>query len=190
MVSRSSSRSLKQLSRRPIRAKDISIMLEKYADMTDQATALVLCAVVERSLERSILSRMVRMKRKDRLDLFEGLGPIATMSAKIRIASSLGIIGPSVISDLESIKNIRNQFAHSFHPISFDTKSVAVECKLLQTAEKLLNMPRNRARGLGTDPRDLYAYSCWGIWTALGGKAVTGLRPKRSRDSILWMLLR
>lgn len=190
MVSRSSSRSLKQLSRRPIRAKDIVIMLEDYADMTDQATALVLCTAVERSLERSILSRMVRMNRKHRLDLFEGLGPIATMSAKIKIAASLGIIGPSVISDLESIKNIRNQFAHSFHPLSFDTKSVATKCKLLQTAQKLLKTPSNRDRDLGTNPRDLYAYSCWGIWTALRVKAVAGPRPKRSRHSISRMLLR
>ncbi|MCH7539863.1 MAG: hypothetical protein IH999_05625 [Proteobacteria bacterium] len=166
------------------------MMLEEYADMTDQATALVLCAMVERSLERSILSRMVRMKRKDRLDLFEGLAPIATMSAKIKIATSLGIIGPSAISDLESIKNIRNQFAHSFHPIRFDTKSVAVECKLLQTGKKILNLPRNRAHGLGKDPRDLYAYSCWSIWLALGTKAVTGPRPKRSRDSLSRILLR
>ncbi len=190
MVSRSSSRSLKRLSRRPIRARDIVMMLDEYVDMTDQATALVLCAMVERSLERSILSHMVRMKKKNRLDLFEGLGPIATMSAQIKIAAALGIIGPSATSDLESIKNIRNQFAHSFHPISFDTKSIATECKLLRTAEKLLNTPSNRDRGLGTEPRDLYAYSCWGMWVALGGKAVSGPRPKRARDSISRMLLR
>lgn len=188
MASRSSSRSLKRLSRRPIQARDIIAMHEEYAGMTDQATALVFCAMVERSLERSILSRMVRMPRKDRLSLFEGLGPIASMAAKIKIAASLGIIGPNASADLERIKNIRNQFAHSFHKISFDTKSVASACILLRTADILLSSPINRH--MPTEPRDLYAYSCWGIWLALGGKAANGPRPRRSRDSFSRMFLR
>ncbi len=190
MASRSSSRSLKRLSRRPIQVRDITTMMEEYADMTDQATALVFCAMVERSLEKTILSRMVRMRRKDRLGLFEGLGPLASMAAKIKIAASLAIIGPNVSSDLEIIKNIRNQFAHSFHSISFDTKSVASECKLLNTSDIILNRAANRGRDLPTAPRDLYVYSCFGIWSALGMKAANGPRPKRSRDSDSRVFLR
>ncbi len=187
MASRSSSRKLRRLSRRPIQARDIETMHEEYVHMTDQATALVFCAMVERSLERAILSRMVRMRKKDRLGLFEGLGPIASIAAKIKIAASLGIVGPNASSDLEIIKNIRNQFAHSFHRITFDTKSVAAECSLLKTTDILRRRPVNR--DMPNEPRDRYAYSCWGIWRALSGEAANGPRPKRSRDSYSRMLL-
>jgi hypothetical protein len=41
---------------------------------------------------------------------------------------SLGIYGKVTRDDLKRIKNIRNVFAYSFRPITFDTPEVAKEC--------------------------------------------------------------
>lgn len=185
------SRSLKRLSRRPLRFADITKVLTDSISMSDQALALLDATMIERTLERVILSRMTRLTRKQRLDLFEGMAPLSTFSAKIKMAHALAIFGPKTVADIEIIKDIRNAFAHSFHPLTFNRKEIAAQCNKL-TAPK-------RVSGLGsahssrpwppTKPREQYDMSCWIYFVGFGGKMVQGPRPKRSRDVVSRHLL-
>src|SRR6202035_3849496 len=95
----------------------------------------VCTAWIERSLERVILSRLRRLTKTQHAELFVGLAPLSTLSAKIKIAFALRIIGAAGVADLEIIKDIRNQFAHSFHPVSFGTRAVARACHKLKIPE-------------------------------------------------------
>ena len=45
--------------------------------------------------------------------LFNGNGPLSTVSARFTIARSLSWIGPNTFSNLNAIRKIRNEFAHS-----------------------------------------------------------------------------
>jgi len=153
--------------------------------MSDQAIALVCGAMVERSLERNILGRMVKLKRSERLELFEGLAPLSSFAAKIKIARALNIVGPNVVKELQAIKDIRNQFAHSFHSIYFRQRIIAEECRKLKTPERANDMgihPKSMNPWPPKDPRTRFGASCWIIWMSLGGRKGREPRPKRARD--------
>ena len=178
------SRSLKHLSRRPVRVNDLAKALSEIHSTTDQATALIHATLVERTLERVILSRMTRLTRKQRLNLFDGMAPLSSFSAKIKIAHALAIIGPQATTDLDIIKDIRNVFAHSFHPLTFRRKEIATYCRRLKTPERSvkLGIKLDSKPWPPRDPKIRFQVSCWIFFTALSGKAVAGPRAKRSRD--------
>jgi DNA-binding MltR family transcriptional regulator len=79
-------------------------------------------AGLERSLERAIRSRLRRMKRADYQALFEGSGPLSTMSGKILMGYALGLYGPQTRHDLEIFNEIRNAFAHAAHNLTFKNR--------------------------------------------------------------------
>ena len=173
---------LKYLSRRPIKARDIIASVDATRTMPDQAIALTSGALVERALERAIQSRMVKLSRTERRELFFGMGPLATLSAKIRMAHALALVGPGCRTELERIKDIRNQFAHSFHPLQFKTREVARHCALLTTPERATSIgikPDRYDVWPPTDPRVRYWVACWIIWIAFAGRGTR--RPKKHR---------
>ena len=177
------SRSLKHLSRRPLRYTDLIKALTDSTDKSDQALALLDATMVERMLERVILSRMTRLKRKQRMDLFEGMAPLSTFSAKIKMAHALAILGPKTVADIEIIKDIRNAFAHSFHSLTFNRKEIAAQCNKLTAPERVAGIVDDSLwTWPPTKPRDQYHMSCWIYFVGFGGKKVHGPRPKRSRD--------
>jgi hypothetical protein len=72
-------------------------------------------------------------------DLLSNNGPIGTFSARIKIASALAWINSDVEHDLDVVRKVRNDFAHSFdHDLSFDTQSIADKCRNLRTAQALI----------------------------------------------------
>ena len=181
------SRPLKNLARRPIHTKDLIHFLARFHQMPDQATALVCAAWIERHLERVLLSRMKPLKKREHAELFIGLAPLSTFSAKIKLASALNIIGPTALIDLEIIKDIRNQFAHSFHPITFRTRAVAAACRRLKTPEAVFTRVFTKKEQTQTkidpaaanDPRVRFTTACGFICVALGGNSMRGPRPRK-----------
>lgn len=174
------SRPLRNLSRRPIRRKDVDAFTASLNLLSDQAVALVCAALVERSLERVMLSRLRRLTKTMHNELFAGLGPLASFSAKIKLAYALGIVGPEAVADLTKVKDIRNQFAHSFHPVSFRTRAIAGYCRQLKTP----NNPRIvRPSGVRPwplhRPRQRYWITCVILWVCLNGDDVRGPRPRK-----------
>ncbi len=106
--------------------------LEKY---DDTATALVGCTNVEHALRLAILSKMRRFDDDSEQQQFENElfsdgqnGPLATVSAKARIAYAMGIIGPETKADINTLRHIRNGFAHVSPPISFSSLEIAQAC--------------------------------------------------------------
>ena len=184
-------RSLKHLSRRPLRTTDLTRALTDSTKMPDQALALLDATMVERMLERVILSRMTRLKRTQRRELFDGLGPLSSFSAKIKMAYALAILGPKAMADFEIIKDVRNAFAHSFHPLTFARKEIAAYCNRLYAPKRVsgLGVTPSAQPWPPTEPRNQYHMSCWIYFVGLGGKKANGPRPKRSRDSVSRHLL-
>jgi len=63
--------------------------------------------------------------------------PLETLSARIYLANSLGLLGPDMRHDLSLIHKIRNEFAHQHAPASFDSEPNASRCRDLRLAELL-----------------------------------------------------
>jgi hypothetical protein len=94
---------------------------------SDRTTAIVGASFLERALETAIVTKFVHyLGNEERLDLFDGDrgAPLGSFSARIRIAYALGVYGPKTRDHLNSIRAIRNAFAHSPRVLTFDTAQV------------------------------------------------------------------
>ncbi len=105
---------------------------EEVFKQTDRASAIVSSALLEELLERLLLAFLIDHQSVER-DLFDGMSPLSTMSAKINLAYYLGLLEQSEFEDLKLIKNIRNDFAHSFEGINFETQRIRDKCLQLKT---------------------------------------------------------
>jgi DNA-binding MltR family transcriptional regulator len=109
-------------------------LLEKELFHTsDRVTAVMLGSHVETALEKLLASRMRHnLNSAERSKLFGFEGALGTFSAKIIIAYAMKVVGPITYSDLNLIKLLRNEFAHSRIPFNFDTPEVVAICKELK----------------------------------------------------------
>jgi hypothetical protein len=64
-------------------------------------------------------------------DLFKSNGPLSSFSFRIKMAYYLGKISHSVRRDLDTIRSIRNDFAHHPEYLDFDVQKVRDRCSNL-----------------------------------------------------------
>ena len=115
--------------------EEINNAFAEIFKQTDRASALVSCALLEELLERLLLAFFMEHGNTKR-DLFDGMTPLSTMSAKTNIAYYMGLIEQYVFEDLNLIRKIRNDFAHSFKTINFETQRTKDRCYQLQMLVK------------------------------------------------------
>ncbi|HQZ68330.1 MAG TPA: hypothetical protein PLY87_24750 [Planctomycetaceae bacterium] len=65
---------------------------------------------------------------------------MGTFSARIRVARAMDWITEDARFDLDTVRGIRNDFAHSFdHNLAFGDQSIADRCRNLRTAQAFLD---------------------------------------------------
>ena len=122
-------------------AKSVQSVLKKqYAEFvafrralseeSDRGCALFAAAYLDAALEGLFRCSVLEGKKID-VELFEGSAPLATFSGRIRLAYYLGKISAEFRADLETIRKIRNEFAHDASLLSFETQSIADRCRNL-----------------------------------------------------------
>jgi hypothetical protein len=126
----------------------------------DREAAIKAASLVERSLEDAIKARIIRLKPSEQKALFEGSGALSTFSAKIWIGYATGLFGPKAKHDLESIKDIRNAFAHTPHHLSFVNRRVVSRVLGMHYVHRRFNgkRPRESARDLFLDATRVFAF--------------------------------
>lgn len=132
-------KSLRHVSRRAPTFKDI-LVATLPNDRDDRSAVILAVAGLERGLERALRSRFRRMKGSDYQALFEGTGPLATMSGKIMMGYALGLYGPRTRHDLAVFNEIRNAFAHSAHDLTFRNKHLRDRTKGLHAMKPYLRV--------------------------------------------------
>ncbi|MEH0166709.1 MltR family transcriptional regulator [Roseateles microcysteis] len=100
------------------------------SDESDRGCALFAAAYLDTALEGLFRASILEGKKTDE-ELFEGSAPLATFSARIKLAYYLGIVSAEVRADLETIRKIRNDFAHDATILSFESQSIADRCRHL-----------------------------------------------------------
>jgi DNA-binding MltR family transcriptional regulator len=98
---------------------------------SDRGCALFAAAFLDKALSDLLYLSLVSDKRIEK-DLFEGTAPLSSFSAKIKLAFYLGKISKECRADLDTIRGIRNEFAHHAELMSFDDQSIADRCRNLQ----------------------------------------------------------
>jgi DNA-binding MltR family transcriptional regulator len=109
---------------------------------TDRAVGIVVGSIVESRLTDIIKRCFVQNPAKIKGEpveklMFQSSGPIGAFASKIRLAYLIGLIGEQFFRELETMKNIRNEFAHHLEIGSFDVLSVKDKCANLKLIEKI-----------------------------------------------------
>lgn len=120
-------RNFRELAKSDPKLEDLEALeAELYTPGNDRATAVLFGSFVDTSLERLLASKMRKdMNSEQRGAIFGLNGALGTFSSRIALAYGLALIGPISYGDLELIRELRNQFAHSRMTFNFDTSAVA-----------------------------------------------------------------
>lgn len=107
----------------------------------DRTIALTIGTVIEQALEGVLIAHLPGIAEENEgYFFFDNGAPLRDFDAKIRMGMALGIYGPRVRDDLSLIRQIRNVFAHSREPISFDTPEITEACSHFHFAETKLRL--------------------------------------------------
>jgi DNA-binding MltR family transcriptional regulator len=110
----------------------------KLVEESDRGCVLVGAAILEGRLEdifRTVFSRNgIAKKMQD--TMFDSNGPLSTFSSKIKLAYSLGFVAKEIYDDLDCIRRIRNDFAHTVNEVDFIEHSVAGVIEGLNCVQK------------------------------------------------------
>jgi DNA-binding MltR family transcriptional regulator len=100
---------------------------------SDRAAAILASSYLEEALGEYIKLFLVEDSSID--ELFRGYGPLSSFSARIGIAFATGLVTKRMRDDLNSIRKIRNHFAHHPAETSFQVPLVRDLCSNLLGAE-------------------------------------------------------
>lgn len=106
-----------------------------FRSESDRACAVLARSLLENQLRDLLSATLSEATPKADRELFEGTGPLATFSARIRIAERLGLITKDESHDLNLVRKVANEFAHGLdHEMSFETESIRsriLECRFV-----------------------------------------------------------
>lgn len=111
-----------------------SLFFEALKNESDRGCVIVAAAFIEDALEVLLRASMSRQRSvvKETIDpLFKGIGPLSSSWAKAELCRANKLIPEWLYKDLAKIRDLRNQFAHTYRPASFGDVAV------LDTVSKL-----------------------------------------------------
>jgi len=107
------------------------------SEQDDRAMVLSMAAFVEETLGRMLLAYLRDCKAT--CDLVDGFNaPLGTLSARIKAAYSIGLIGEKSFRDLEILRRIRNHFAHDWEGVSLQRNDIAALIGQLEEKKRAL----------------------------------------------------
>jgi len=101
-----------------------------------RGATLVICSHVDLLLERILLAFMLDGAESKRL--VGGFNaPLGTMASRANAARALALISAREFEEMETLRKVRNEFAHTVHCSFSESKVMALCRKLTMAAEKI-----------------------------------------------------
>lgn len=97
---------------------------------SDRGCALMSASYLDDQLTPLVKSKLINDEKISK-SLFKGNGLLNTFSTKIDMAYMLGLIPLSIKNNLDTIRKIRNKFAHSPNLLDFSDEEITGLCKNL-----------------------------------------------------------
>jgi len=114
-------------------AEDLAKFVEELKKETDRGLPLVGTALIDEKLRDTLEAFFINKKTAQKL-LDEPNSPIGTFSAKLNTCYALGLIDDYEYSEINLLRKVRNEFAHSKHGISFQTGKIVGLCSTLKSS--------------------------------------------------------
>lgn len=114
--------------------KEFLPFLDTHNAESPRGAVLVACSFLDEQL-RSVIDAFL-VEASDKAQLLEGFNaPLGTFSARIKTAHALGLISDAEKDDCDTLRKIRNEFAHD-HRTRFEDQKIIDLCKNLHHAAK------------------------------------------------------
>jgi hypothetical protein len=94
---------------------EVHAVLNEVEQETDRGLLLVVAALADDMLEMMIRSKLIDEPAVVD-ELFRTNGPASSFWAKTNLAYALGLLDQSLYGDLDTLREIRNQFRHTSRP--------------------------------------------------------------------------
>jgi DNA-binding MltR family transcriptional regulator len=107
---------------------------EELKDESDRGVVLVSAAFLDELLEELLRAHFIS-DSKITDELLSNSGPLGSFSARSKLAYCLDLIHETQFRDLETVRKIRNEFAHSHRPATFDSDRIRDLCQNLKYAQ-------------------------------------------------------
>jgi hypothetical protein len=152
--------------------QDLKDFFNGLSDKSDRDVALAMCAYLDDTLN-SMFRKVLIDEGKPEGDfiqsIMKGYGPLSDFRARIALAYALGWFGQRVRERLDTIRGIRNQFAHHYKIDSFEHPDVAAEC------DKLL--PDLQFDHLNLSRRNVFMLTATNLSQSIAARALSLIRP-------------
>jgi hypothetical protein len=106
-----------------------------FAEMrhvSDRVAAISSAAYLDNAIGLALLTRLIPLGKRWQDQIFDGaVAPLNTLSSKAKIGYAIGLYGPVTYKDIDIIRKIRNDFAHTIGPLSFS--DMVNHCEALKT---------------------------------------------------------
>jgi len=129
-------------SRRSPTEEESDAALDEFLEGSDRTSAILAPAMVENALKKGIESALHDYSDESGL-FYDNGAPFGTFSAKITAGKALGLYDEKVESDLNLLREIRNQFAHALMPLRFGEGHIEELSKKLRSYPVTGNDHRN-----------------------------------------------
>lgn len=106
----------------------------------DRSLVIVMAAVIDDALAALIINYLVEAK-KITDNMFNGMGPLSTFSAKIDLGFLLAIYNKDFADMLHALRRIRNEFAHNMDPLTLESEEVKYKAIPLEKMMKRWEPP-------------------------------------------------
>jgi len=147
----------------------LHLFLQSSNSETDRGRALVASSLIEEMLEE-ILKNFL-LDNKETRNLFESAhAPLSTFSAKTLLCKSLGLISKKEYRDIDIIRRIRNEFAHSIMA-SFEQKKIYDLASSLQVGMSALDALPKKHKSRVDEPRGRFTLVSTSLVTQLYNRA-------------------
>jgi DNA-binding MltR family transcriptional regulator len=121
-------------------------IIDEIEKAGDRAAAILAASMIEDRLEKAVKT-FLHEDKEITPAMFEGLGPLASFSAKARMGFVLGIYGEPMLKTLNRIGQIRNRFAHELEVNSFTHPKVSGIVSLLDPSSIIQKVSHEKIKG-------------------------------------------
>lgn len=116
---------LSDLSRIPATEDELKQVFSLLETESDRGCALIAGSLLENTLAMTINCHLADCGEPFRKKLHEGSdAPLGTFSSKIKMGRALAIYDKRVQKSFETVKDIRNAFAHALRPLDFTNPTI------------------------------------------------------------------
>lgn len=111
---------------------DLSQFIDELKEESDRGLPLVGSSLIDEKLLKTLKAFLVEGKTTNRL-LTGYNAPLGSFSSRTDACFALGLIDDYEYHEINIIRKIRNEFAHSKHGISFQTDNIQGYCSSLKS---------------------------------------------------------